>query len=422
MLWIVVLHGCIIVASVWFFIKKYNAGLFWRRAVIGVITAKLIVLYGFVWVHENLYSHYKPDFRLIWEDASHLTDICYQNPQTYLQYLKIPPSDVKNWHLSAQPRAFFSAKIFSFFAIITYKNFWITAIYSSLFALGSMWVFARTVSRLYAGSTAVLGVFLLLPSGIFWASATSKESIVMCCIALGFSMFLKLFESSKKWAVKSLILVLSLIVLWKIKYYYAFGMSFSMIIYAIVFLYQKYNFNKWKLAGVLMLAGLGAIALSFLHPNLTLNHLPEALYNNYELILKSSPEGSCVKLDLESTWWSMLIHSPQALYLGVFAPLPWDSQNIPMTIASIENTLLLVLSVYVLLKIVKNKPQTVLPFALVGMLSVYVGIMAIFLALSSPNFGALSRYRCGFSPFLWYVLLSCLPLKNLRLFKQTKVE
>jgi hypothetical protein len=35
----------------------------------------------------------------------------------------------------------------------------------------------------------------------------------------------------------------------------------------------------------------------------------------------------------------------------------------------------------------------------------YVVFLCVFLALSTPNFGTLSRYRIGFTPFLWLLLL-----------------
>lgn len=415
MAWIIILHISFLGLGGWFFFKKYrNTNWLWIG--IGAFSIKMMALYFFVWIHENYYAHYQPDYLLIFEDASHLASIFYNNFNEYLQILIDKPLFTENWHLATQPRAFFTAKIFSFLTIITAQNFWLTAIYGSLLALWAMWYLTHTFIQLFPKTKkAAIIAFLFLPSCVFWASSTSKESILLFLISIVFSNFLKIIHCEKHIRdvfFKGIPALLCLIVLWKIKYYYAFGLSISLVLYIFLQYIQKHKLQKWQVTGILILALAIGISLSFLHPNINLNTLPEALYNNYLLIIKASPKNSIVELGLEPTWLSILQNSPKSLYLGLFSPMPWDSQNWQMRLVSIENILLMSLLILGIWKLIQKKYTPTLDSNFLIILFVYIFIMAVFLALSSPNFGALSRYRCGFSPFLWYTFLSFFSIKK----------
>ena len=43
----------------------------------------------------------------------------------------------------------------------------------------------------------------------------------------------------------------------------------------------------------------------------------------------------------------------------------------------------------------------------------YILVSAVLLAFSTPNFGALVRYKSGFMPFLVYIILADFPLIRL---------
>ena len=57
-----------------------------------------------------------------------------------------------------------------------------------------------------------------------------------------------------------------------------------------------------------------------------------------------------------------------------------------------------------LLAVVRGQPGR-LPAALVVLLAVYCLLLAIFIGLSTPNFGTLHRYRAALLPWLLLLLL-----------------
>jgi hypothetical protein len=107
--------------------------------------------------------------------------------------------------------------------------------------------------------------------------------------------------------------------------------------------------------------------------------------------------------DLAPTMGSVVRNLPQALFSGLFRKLPWESRNVLQLISSIENLLLLMLTLAALRNIT-SLPVTRDRLLLFTVLT-YCLVLCAFLALSTPNYGTLSRYRIGFLPFFVLLIL-----------------
>ena len=128
------------------------------------------------------------------------------------------------------------------------------------------------------------------------------------------------------------------------------------------------------------------------------------IVDNYNAYTQVSIIGPFVNYtDLNPNWGSIVLNSPWALISGLFRPFVFEINSLFQLVISIENTLLLLLSVY------NMKYLTRIPYSsnrlLIVSALVYIILLAIFLTLSTPNFGTLSRYRIGFLPFLFCLLL-----------------
>jgi hypothetical protein len=112
--------------------------------------------------------------------------------------------------------------------------------------------------------------------------------------------------------------------------------------------------------------------------------------------------------NLQPTLSAVLVNAPQAFFASLFRPMPWEA-DVPFKIAaSVENVVLLLLTLAALTKI---------PYAvgsrhrfLLFSTMVYITLLAVFLALSSPNLGTLVRYRVGFLPFFVLIITANNPL------------
>lgn len=371
---------------------------------------KLAFLWFFFYVYQKYYSHYQSDFWLIFLDTCQLNDLFWQNPNDFWQTLFFQPPKPELFYFSEQPRAFFTVKLFFFFTFLSQKNWLLSSMFALLLYLFASYHLSETLLKLFPKLKISVYAVICLPSLAFWTSGTSKEIWLLTCIWGMVVLHLQIFYLHPKALWPSILLLFLFFILWKVKYYYAFGIAFALLIERLISFWQSEKYTK-KLKWVsALLTLLIIVLLSFLHPNLHLDSFPKALHENYQIMLQASPQGSAVNLGLEPTWKSCLLNSYKGTWIGIFAPLPWQTKNVAMLLTSIENTLLLLLIIGAIFaprpfasstKERENKDQLRLAISLLIASLLFIGLMATFLGLSSPNFGALSRYRVGFSWVLW---------------------
>ncbi|MEQ8423697.1 MAG: hypothetical protein RIA63_03240 [Cyclobacteriaceae bacterium] len=128
------------------------------------------------------------------------------------------------------------------------------------------------------------------------------------------------------------------------------------------------------------------------------------MVENHDAYVGVSDENPFIHFtNLSPTWSSILKNSPWAFISGLFRPFIFESQTVFQAVISLENLLLIVLC-FINLKNIStawHSPHRLMILSAV----VYISLLSIFLALSTPNFGTLSRYRIGFLPFLFFLLL-----------------
>jgi hypothetical protein len=129
----------------------------------------------------------------------------------------------------------------------------------------------------------------------------------------------------------------------------------------------------------------------------------EVIVSNYNIFQSiSAPEDLIHYGALEPTPISLLKNAPLALFSGFFRPFITEVHNPLQVFSALENLILLFFLGSAILgvkKIITTRYRMLL-FSIVA----YSMVLCIFLALSTPNFGTLSRYRVGFLPFLVFLL------------------
>jgi hypothetical protein len=87
------------------------------------------------------------------------------------------------------------------------------------------------------------------------------------------------------------------------------------------------------------------------------------------------------------------------LFSGLLRPFIWEASGMTALLASLENLIIMILLISSISEIGRGTHRLLLFSALM-----YVMLLCVFLALSTPNLGTLSRYRVGFLPFLIFVI------------------
>lgn len=297
-----------------------------------------------------------------------------------------------------QPRAWNMVQLLSVIHTVTGSNYWLSSFWLSFYSFsGFYFLFTRIVKNYKHSEWAAFIGLMVFPSIVLWSSGIVKESIAMGSLAFATGLAIDfLFADRKK--TKLLSISLLMVIVWILKYYVA---AIYLIILIPVSLYSIFRSKKWVWLSVTT-AFMLLIILPYLHPNFEPIRLLEVLYDNYMIFHDISGADKAVHYPIEEEGYSFVIfNAPFALVTALFLPLV-DFRSLTSSVASIENIFILIMAFGWLLAKIKNK-RRLTPTELVVL--TYAVILAIFLGLSTPNLGTLSRYRVSFLPFLIWIFL-----------------
>jgi hypothetical protein len=351
------------------------------------------------------------------QDGNRIADLARVDIGAYLKFLWDGDESysITSELIYRQPRAMFLSKVTSIFCLLTFGNYWVISLYFSTACFITAWTLVRKIAAMYSPAVmpAVIS-FLFFPSVVFWSSGIIKESIALGCLFYLTYIFLKIFNreslSVSHWVMTAFFTWL----LWNLKYYYlAVFLPVTFTTLTIQFLLSKITIRSLgvKIMLWLMVFMVPLLAVSMLHPNFYPQRFMEVVvssYNEYNAI--SDPDDLIHYHWLKATPLSLLRNAPWALVSGLYRPFLTEANSFLQMCISVENLILAILTIAASLnirKMVRNKYRLLLVSVLI-----YTILLCIFLALSTPNFGTLSRYRVGFLPFFMLLLTIDNPLIN----------
>ena len=395
-----IIHVIIIITIIYLSYEKAKAQVLYKFFLPAIIYKMLAgISVGLLYFYYYGYG----DTILYFNDASEVSDLFYYNWKSYFLFLL----DIDSTHLHYEDnyRALFFVKLISPIVVLTYKNYWITSAYLSLLSFFSCWYLVKNINKYYP--RLVIGAIvalLFVPSIVFWSSGIMKESISMTLIAMLSSYFIQLINDDFKEPVSKVIFgILFSFLLFQLKYYYAAVFLLSIFPTIILKLILWRIEIKYKVISWLILLIFAIIGVSFLHPNLDLQHLVDVTISNNKLYNHHIGLDKTIHYyHLENNIWSVLINAPWAIVSALFRPFIFEAGSILQFMLGIENMFVLATLLFFPFRIIK-KVKVELPVLLTCF--TYIIVLCIFLALSTPNFGTLSRYRISFLPF-FIILIS----------------
>lgn len=369
-----------------------------------------------------LYKYYyftSGDTFVFFNDAAKLAELCYHHPSEYFQFILTgnTPIDI----VTTEPRSVFFVAILSVVNVVTYNNYWVSSLWFSLFAFWCSYRLVVKLDEIFPGSKVASRIALLfVPSVVFWSSGIIKESLAFGAIAILVVHFLTMMRSRRlKWT-GFLALGFYTYLLLSLKYYWGAVLIQSIVTSLIVhWTFARKKRNGWVIAGawILVFAVLSVIA-SFTHPNFYMERFLSVIVDNHDTFVRISDPGNIIEFNnLSADWGSILLNSPWALWSGLFRPMIFEASSMIGVSAALENLFFLVLVFWKLryFRMPLDENRLIAMSAVV-----YIVVLCIFLALSTPNFGTLSRYRIGFLPFFILLILKDHPV--LRILSKWKIQ
>lgn len=339
--------------------------------------------------------------------AKALADLARDDFSVFVSFLYSSDSEIINTGYTWTPNLVF-VKFASIFCLITGDSYWLISLYFSLFCFAALWRLYLVITGYFTSNDLAIAIGLfLLPSFVFWSSGLSKESIAVGCIALMVAPYIKgLFvQKQLKW-IELVVAVLSIILLWKLKYFYAGVLIVTLITgWLLLLLFKKSpSMGNLKLTVLSVVIFLGLLVIaSFAHPNFYLSRIVEVIVQNHDELILKSDSGIIRFYELNATFSSLLINAPLALFSGLFSPLIWQVNSILELVTGFENVILMFLSAWAIVKSKRLVGSEKSILLVIGLM--YIMVMATLLALSTPNFGTLMRFKVAFLPFLYMLVL-----------------
>lgn len=366
--------------------------------------------------------HYRVgDTLLFFNDALKLSAFAVENFRTYIAFLftsDFPTDLYVDLTFIGDERSLRMVKIISVFSLLSFDNYWMITIYVSLLSFFGSWFLVKQLHKHFPSVTgsAVLS-FLFFPSIVFWTSGLIKETLAMAALYFASGIFLDLWFGKKISITQWVVTVVAIWLLWGLKYYFA-GIFMAVVIASLIYRFASLRIPKiadgipsyltWFVMFFALITG-----VTFLHPNFQAHKLLRVMVQNYEAFHRFSRPDAVIEFEnLQPTLSSIIAHSPKALFTGLFRPLFFDATNVLSIFLSVENVVLLVLTL-VAIAHAKQIARSNVSILLVAII-VYVILLTLFITLSTPNFGTLARYRVGYLPFFVF-LTSLAPPVAIRL-------
>jgi hypothetical protein len=294
---------------------------------------------------------------------------------------------------------------------------WLNGLYLSLLCFVACWALVRQLAQLFplASAGAAGLAFLAWPTVLWWTAGLTKETLLVGAGAGVAALALPLIYQgwpSSLWRIVSRAL-LGLLLAWvmvRMRYFFALPLLGGLLALAAVhgatrrgWLGRRWLAQAGGLLLVLGLAGSAAVALGGEH--LSMRYFSREVAATYEHGLATSVGRPHIAYaHWEPTPASLLRHAPLAAAHTLVRPWPGESAQPLYVGASLENALLVALLGLAFVAACQGRAGR-LPVALVIVLALYCLLLAVFIGLSTPNLGTLSRYRAGLLPWLLLLLL-----------------
>ncbi len=369
---------------------------------------KLLAGIGLGWVYQRYYL--TGDTFVFFDQANVQAHVFKSRAGAYLDFLwRDPPIDIE-WKGAA--RSVFFVKMVSIFAIVADGNYWITSLWFSFVSFLASFYLFKLVARYFEGATAAASLaFLFFPSVVFWGSGVIKESIGLAALMVLSGVYLKVMMKRVPGLAEIGLATIGLWVVWNLKYYW---MAVFLPVVCTSLAVQAVSSrlaipSRLKVSGWTILFFILCLGVSLLHPNFYPERILQVVIeNNQAFAAHSDPDDLIHYGILEPTWESVIVHAPWALVSGLFRPFLWEADSLLKFAVALENGLILVLCLSSFGRIgdFLRSQNRVITLSVM----VYVFLLCVFLALSTPNLGSLARYKVGFLPFLVFLLTYKNPL------------
>jgi hypothetical protein len=293
---------------------------------------------------------------------------------------------------------------------IGFNSYILTTVALAAITYNGIWRLFLLFTELYPKYVNQLKYSLLyLPSILFWGSGILKDTLTLmgaCWFTFSFYM---IFIKRSKIPINVITLILSALFIIQMKPYILIALIPGSLIWfsfdkiaAISNPIVKFIVAPVIIATVLGIGsvGLSSISGSFGQYSSVENIVNKAVITQKDMKMEYNKGNSFDIGEFDGSFGSIARKIPVATFAGLFFPQLWQVKNPVMLLAAIENTILLLLTLFLLVRVGFRKVYTLIQNQPLLVFSLVFSIFFAFaVGLSTSNFGALVRYKIPAMPF-----------------------
>jgi hypothetical protein len=397
-------------------LKGYFMTAFWLR-MFGCIAYTLVI---------QFYYGYGDSIGFF-RGSDFITNGILENPSN-VKYLFASLSEISAWYNAsplkddmfadyfAQPSGNLVMRISAALSFLSFNRFLIVSLFFAFFSFMGQWKLFTVFDDINQHKQRKLLAMAVLytPSIWFWGSGLMKDSL--CLGGLAFLVYyLYRFRIYKNISLRNTIFsVLLVLMIFTIKYYIIAILAATIVLTLVVIFLKSMKNVLLKVAfvtvtglvavGILIKLDVGSLISSGVEDAVT---QIKGFQNVYELASDDdSSKGGFSFEEIDPSIGALLSRTPGIIFGTLYRPFIWESRKVMIFFTSLESTLLLFFTIYLLAKtkvvgffkiIFTNE---YLYFAFV--LSI---LFAILIGFTTFNFGTMIRYKVIFLPFLYFLIV-----------------
>lgn len=306
-------------------------------------------------------------------------------------------------------RAYFVVRLISPVVMGSFNSYLITTLILASWSYIGAWRCYRTFVSYFPSLTNQFAIaFLYMPSVVFWGSGIMKDTFTLSATLWWIHCLDEVFFKRRKILLNSFGLLLSAIILIMMKPYIFMALFPVSVTWLLYFQVSRIRsaLIKFVIIPMAMVVIVGSTAY-------VLNNLGESLdkFSLDQMINTIQvTQSDMVRVDaygansfdvgeIDGTLGNLLSKFPIATNAALFRPYLWESRSVVVLLSALENFWLLGFSVLILLRTqVRYFLRILVGNPVVLMCFTFTVLFGFFIGISTPNFGALVRFKIPLVP------------------------
>jgi hypothetical protein len=367
----------------------------------------------------NYYSSAIPLQRLFNEDVSSYFAVIFDGEPIWesATYINSFTAETKSplFFIASDPKTFSVCKFTSPLLILTFGSYFATTLLLAGLTFFSQWRLYRMFVKIFPSLYKELALAILfIPSVAFWGSGIMKDTFTYAATCLAVSSFYYAITNHKR----ALNVVLLLFAFWMILSMKPYILNLLIPCCGLWFVFistskVKSVFVKSIVFPVLFVLGLGGsyLILSSLGGSMDKFALDTAIQTSQitsEDLQRSAQYGdnSFEIAQIDGSVGSLLAVMPTAMVAGLYRPFFFEARSVVMLFSALENLVLLALTLLLIYKFRIGKIVALMKaFPVLWFCLSFSILFAFMIGVTTPNFGALVRFKIPLIPFFTVFLV-----------------